>query len=50
MKKLTRKLVELVLPTATAKASPVQAKCISGCGGDGIYVSGRTPSGKVPCC
>jgi len=50
MKKLTQSLIKLVLPAATAKASPVRGKCLSGCGSDGAWYASRTADGKIPCC
>lgn len=50
MKKLTDSLIKLVLPEATAKATPTRGKCYAGCGGDGVYIAARTASGKLPCC
>jgi hypothetical protein len=50
MKKLTQTLFKLVLPQATAKASPLRARCHPGCGLDGVYYAARTPDGKLPCC
>jgi hypothetical protein len=50
MKKLTQSLVKLVLPEATAKASPVRGTCGFGCGTDGVYNAAKTVDGKRPCC
>jgi hypothetical protein len=49
MKKLTHSLVKLVLPAATAKATPVRGTCGFGCGTDGV-LSARTADGRRPCC
>jgi hypothetical protein len=50
MKKLTRSLVKLILPEATAKASPVRGTCLFGCGSNGVWDAVRTADGKRPCC
>ena len=50
MKKLVNKALKLVLPTATAKASPIALRCTTGCGGDGVYRPGKMIDGKLPCC
>ena len=49
MKKLTHSLVKLVLPAATAKATPVRGTCGFGCGVNGV-LSARTADGRRPCC
>ncbi len=50
MRKLVDKALRIVLPTATAKASPVALRCTSGCGSDGVYRAGKMVNGKLPCC
>ncbi|GAA0928369.1 hypothetical protein GCM10009557_93760 [Virgisporangium ochraceum] len=50
MKKLTRAVIKLVLPEATAKAAPISYRCVNGCGYDGVLIAGRTVDGKRPCC
>jgi hypothetical protein len=50
MRKLTQGLIKLVLPEATAKATPVRGNCYFGCGTNGVYQSTKTADGKLPCC
>jgi hypothetical protein len=50
MKNLTQSLLKLVLPEATAKASPVRGQCGFGCGANGVWYASRTATGKLPCC
>ena len=50
MKKLAQGLVKLILPEATAQASPMKITCHFGCGRNGVYNPGRTINGKLPCC
>jgi hypothetical protein len=49
--KLHERLLKLVLPTATAKATTLPPGCHFGCGTDGVFIRGtRTADGKLPCC
>ena len=50
MKKLTQSLMKLVLPEATAKATPARGTCHFGCGQWGVYDIARAADGKRPCC
>lgn len=51
MRTLIARVTKLVLPKSEAKASPVIAACVSGCGGDGVWRAASVPAGgKAPCC
>ncbi|MEV0650403.1 hypothetical protein AB0I28_34610 [Phytomonospora sp. NPDC050363] len=50
MRKLFARVSRALLPKNEAKASVVIARCVSGCGGDGVYFPGTIGEGKPPCC